>query len=44
MGQWSTKWLTIWLTGQWSSVKVKLTLTSTDGQGFLQWVSGQPNG
>ena len=26
--------LTIWLTGRWSSVRVKLTLT--DGQGFLQ--------
>jgi len=25
--------LTIWLTGRWSSVTVKLTLT--DGQGFL---------
>jgi len=26
--------LTIWLTGRWSLVRVKLTLT--DGQGFLQ--------
>jgi len=30
--------LTIWLTDRWSSVRVKLTLT--DGQGFLQRVSG----
>jgi len=30
--------LIIWLTGRWSSIRVKLTLT--DGQGFLQWVNG----
>ena len=34
--------LTIWLFGRWRSVRVKLTLT--DGQGFLQRVSGEPNG